>query len=477
MSLLRAGRTACGRIRGIGVAGAAAAVVLAGCLNNPGEDPKPGRLNFPIAMEQLDLGDDGMSDHLLVANANFDLGFNRGTLQSYDLDRLLDCAQDCRFSDGCVIVPPEVGSAAADGLVLDAAECDGLIREEVLIGSFASGLALTPARDRAYLPIRSDSDLTWVDIDSEGQISCGGEPGTRHECTDAFRSADDETAGRSLDLPREPVGLHVAPFANLLDDATGAPADAGPSIVMPHRNGAVSLFMEHPVQDRRVPVLVDVVEGLSSDVQNVRWRETSQLGWLPSSTQPSLGRVGVAADASDPLRSILFDAGRLAVTGVDVGGSNVADTRDVQFDPRGLQRAYVLSRSPQALFVANLDEPSNTLDIDRAIDVCIGPSRLELTTLDGQLVAFVSCFDSGLMYVLDVDRGELLGVVSGLSGPFVMEVDQARQRMYVAEFTSSVIRVLSLAPLVECLQGEVVDECAPATEAVLGIPRAEGGVR
>ncbi|MFW6031724.1 MAG: hypothetical protein ACOC9T_03965, partial [Myxococcota bacterium] len=181
---------------GIGAAATVAVVLLGGCLSNPGEDPRPGRLNFPIAMERLDRTGDGMSDQLLVANANFDLGYNRGTLQSYDIDRLLDCAQDCRFSEGCVIVPPEVGTGAADGLVIDAAECDGLTPEEVLIGSFASGLALTPDENRVYLPVRSDSNLTWVDIDSEGQFACGGEPGVRHECTDAFRRADDEAAGR-----------------------------------------------------------------------------------------------------------------------------------------------------------------------------------------------------------------------------------------------------------------------------------------
>src|SRR5512147_2884859 len=68
------------------IAGVAAAIVStsAGCFS-PGDGVTPPlqRLYFPVGLAL-----DASVEHLLVVNSDFDLQFNAGTLQSYDLVRL-----------------------------------------------------------------------------------------------------------------------------------------------------------------------------------------------------------------------------------------------------------------------------------------------------------------------------------------------------------------------------------------------------
>ncbi|MFW6066720.1 MAG: YncE family protein [Myxococcota bacterium] len=445
------------------------AATAVGCLDNPGSDPQPGRLSFPIGMDAADLDDDGRIDQLFVANANFDLRFNAGSVHGYDIDRLLECASDCSSRDGCVIVPDD--SMDAEDLVLTAHPCPGVLESEVLIGSFASALQLSPREDRLYVSVRSDSNLTFVDVSPDGALSCGGEAGTRHRCDDSFRLRDEAAApGRDLELPLDPVGLQVGVLADL-PSISASPDDD--FIVVAFRDGRAGLFVERAdEQGRRLPVLVDVIEGLPSGLQTVRWQSATQTAWLPSSSEPLVGRVGVgAADPEDPSDAFLFNAGSVGLSGIDTGSSDAGDTRDMAFDSADPSRAYLLSRSPEALLTVDLDSTGNLLAIDRATDLCLGPSRVEVPRIAGRSVAFVSCFDSDALYVIDPARGKLLGVATGGSGPFVMEVDSVRERLFLADFTSSVIRVLDLRPLTRCLRGEAADECAPRQVAILGIPR------
>lgn len=73
--------------------GVAAAAVAGACnLRNPGVTPPRGALSFPIALglsqPRRDARGEQSSRFLYVANSNFDLRYNAGTLQVYDLDAL-----------------------------------------------------------------------------------------------------------------------------------------------------------------------------------------------------------------------------------------------------------------------------------------------------------------------------------------------------------------------------------------------------
>jgi hypothetical protein len=432
------------------------AALAAGCLDNPGNEPPAGALYFPIAM-------DLHGDHVYVASANFDLRYNAGTMHSFNLDALAACAAECHIDDDCVVVPVEADTAAADRLVLDALPCQGLQRGEVLLGSFASDLQVAPGGERVYLSIRSESNLTHVHTDANGRLACGGEPGVRHRCDDAFRFADDDVASaRGVNLPLDPVGIHVGELDELI------PSAEGDFVLMAHRSGAASLFVE--VGGR--PALADVLGGLPLGLENLPWHGRTGLAWLPSSAEPRIGRVAVAADAADPLGSRLLDAGGLVVAGVDPGGTGTVDTRDVAFDPRpDVRRAYVMARRPPALLVLDLGEADEIVELREIIPLCPGPSRMKVATVVGRLVAFVTCFNSRNVYTVDLDRGMLLDVTSAGGGPFVLSVDEDRGLLLISDFTNSVLRVHTLEPLVDCLEGRPVSLCAPEPLAVLGIPR------
>jgi DNA-binding beta-propeller fold protein YncE len=436
---------------------AAACLLFGGCLDNPGIDPPVATLHFPIALTLH-------GDVAYVANSNFDLRYNAGSLHAYDMNALAPCAEDCRSDDGCVILPTQADPSDADDLVIRAEPCEGLLTGEVLMGSFTSGLAVSPSGQRVYLTSRSEADLTHIETDSAGRLACGGEPGTRHRCTEHYRESNRAIAReRNLVLPLDPVGLHVG---DLGDRVAGLEGDYA---VVGHRNNAVSLFMD--VDGR--PALVNVLTGVLPvpedepvNLENLLWHERTERAWTPSSTGGLMGRVGLVTDPDDPLQSFLFNAGAMPVTGA-------TDTRDVKFDPRpGVQRAYVLARQPAALMMLDLDA-HDTIESSRSIALCAGggPSRMELATIADRMIAFVSCFDSPRIFPIDVDRNMLLDTTTGGQGPFNMAVDEARGLLLVTDFINGTLRVQSLATLTDCLMGLPVAACAPTPLAEVGIPR------
>jgi DNA-binding beta-propeller fold protein YncE len=162
-----------------------------------------------------------------------------------------------------------------------------------------------------------------------------------------------------------------------------------------------------------------------------------------------------------------------------VGLSNDGiDARGVAFDSAG--NALVLTRVPGTLMVANGGLQSDgTLPVVDSIEVGVGPSRLRVATLQGHEFAFVSCFDSRDVYVVDLVAREVATVVRGMSGPFEFEVDVVRERLYVADFRTSVIRVVDLAPMLRCFSepGMLDRECAPELLGLVGRPTTlEGGL-
>ncbi|MBK6580959.1 MAG: hypothetical protein IPG17_33360 [Sandaracinaceae bacterium] len=102
-----------------------------------------------------------------------------------------------------------------------------------------------------------------------------------------------------------------------------------------------------------------------------------------------------------------------------------------------------------------------------------------MATLHGREFAFVSCFDSRDVYVVDLLTREVAAVMRGMSGPFEFEIDAVRERVYVADFRTSVIRVVDLAPMLACLDepGMIDRECAPELLGLVGRPTTlDGGL-
>ena len=442
------------------------AVLVAGCAGDATKNPPQGLIHFPVAATATP---ESPPAHLLVANSNFDLRYRAGSLQSYDL-ATLNAAIDAQCADlepdKCAIVPTELDPSEYEDGTATVIPTAGLLAGEVRIGSFADGMALSTDGSRAYLATRSDASLGFVEIDAAGALACGGDPGTVHRCTDDFREVDTTYAdAHDISLPSDPVDLYVGSL-----ESFGQPANSGDYIIMAHRNGATSLMIDRA--DEGAPQLIDAVSGLADELVTISVNPASGIAWIPSARTRTMSRVGVAIDERDT-DSFLFSARPLELRGLDTG----ADTRQVRFDPRpDVNRAYLASRSPEALLIVDTSDPEGSLPLIASVPVGNGTSRLELaeltTTSGPTMFAFVTCFNSRQVHVIDVDLGLPVTVVNAVSGAFELVIDADRARMYVVDFRTSVIRVYDLTPALDCHSMGVPEQCAPNLLGLLGRPSA-----
>ena len=217
------------------------------------------------------------SRFLYVANSDFDLQYNSGTLQSLDMEHIRTLVpRGCNSDADCSSVQycdlPADNSAPIDhsfwcvdrsgtnaGLpcgtlgersdserTIEPGRCsavdlihppDGgatLFTDAVEIGAFATDAIVrqwpesSQVSERLFIPVRGDASLNWADVSTDGKFDCG--QGTSVSCNDAHRIGRDASSNsRGLVLPPEPYAI----------DAT---ADAS-SIVLTHQTqGAVSLL-------------------------------------------------------------------------------------------------------------------------------------------------------------------------------------------------------------------------------------------
>jgi hypothetical protein len=250
--------------------------------------------------------------------------------------------------------------------------------------------------------------------------------------------------------------------------------ESGSALLVSHRVGAVSYLIDRGDG----LVLIDTLTGLLGEMVDLTLGPDGR-AWLASSVSPLIARVGLTLDgtATDmPEDGLVYNAGIAQVRGVT--GDGALDARAVGFDSAG--NTLVLTRSPGTLVIADGGiQPDGSLSVLRNVEVGVGPSRLRVATLRGREYAFVSCYDSRDIYVVDLVARELAAVVRGMSGPFEFEIDTTRERMYVADFRTSVLRVVDLLPMLTCAEepGVVGRECAPELMGIVGRPVSIQGVQ
>jgi hypothetical protein len=416
------------RLAAVGLAGSGLLSLAACDLDNGGQPPTPGALNFPVAVAVTP--DEGGRQFLLVASSNFDLRYNAGALHSFDLASMRTAI------DGCTDMPCTFEDLSS------------FVVSEVLVGSYTSGLALSPRGDRVYLSVRSEVDLTWIDIDpATGDLSCegGGQP---EVCAARRRTTEiASSCGRMPVLSGDPVGV----VAGRAEDVGGAPGLD--YVLMIHRNGRASLFVDRLVGGSPEPILTHTTDGLPLDIVNVSFEPSSQLAWTHTASivgtrqSRDIGFAGVAYDAMTPECSSVFSAGRLPLRGVDDG----LDTRDSTFSVDG-SRAFVLARRPEAILTIDLESQSlfpGEAAVDRVSHVGIAPSRLERVDVGARTVLAATCFDDRKVWFVDGDTGATAGAVPGFQGPYELAVDVAAELMWVVDFRDSVLRAIDTSPLAD----------------------------
>lgn len=246
-------------------------VFLSGCFG-PGEgvEVPQDQIYFPVGLAL-----DKDARHLFVVSSDFDLQYNGGAVQSYDVAKLFDALpQRCVTNADCEAgvdadgkkrpaaqmgtVCQAGGTCAADE-TLDSTPCPQGDRADadrllfpgrckpidpkdsqvatVKIGAFATDAILRQRPDvagnvglpqRLFVPVRGDSTLHWLDVGDEGELECG-QAGTG-TCNDQHRAGDDPQENvRDLKLNAEPFAI----------DAT---EDGTKIVVTNQTTGTASLF-------------------------------------------------------------------------------------------------------------------------------------------------------------------------------------------------------------------------------------------
>ncbi len=382
--------------------------------------------------------------------------------------------------DRCSVIPSDL-QVTDPGAALRLIPVDGLIPGEVEIGSFSDGLGLSTDGRRIYVPVRSDANLTFIDVNEEGQLSCGGPFGTRHTCTGPYRSGSAELVNPDfpITLPPDPVDIFVGDLASDFAPPNDPdnPDFRGDYILIAHREGKASLLFDQLVpggpEPQKRPRLAATVDGLAPEQVTIAYEPGAKRAWIPSAEVAAIIRLGIGIDG-DPTQSYLFDAGPLRVSGLDTGRSN----RDIRFDPRPDRNlAYIVARSPEALIVARSDVAGGDLNMVGQIATCRDPSRIQVEEVpvgEGTtLLAFVSCFLARSVQVIDLDNFQGITILTNISGAFEFVIDGPRLLMYTADFSTSVLRVADLRPLVACLGGgaDGPEECSPQLIGLVGLPQ------
>jgi hypothetical protein len=472
---------------------------LSGCFGaGEGLEVPEDEIYFPVGVSL-----DARGEHLFVVSSDFDLQYNGGAIQSYDLNKLTEriqrtCTSDadcaglgtercdagaglCLFGDGDFCFGDEL---APNQRVLYPARCKPidqkpLITSQVKIGAFATDIVRrerptnldgTPPGDpeRLFIPVRGDTTLHWIDVEN-GELRCG-QANNDGACDDQHRAGDDAAAenGRGLELQAEPFAID----ANAL----------GTTVVVSNQTtGTASLFVNDwgsAGPKLRFALASDRIPSRPVGVASVPlpWRETPKTfrldapdAFLLSFRNSAQVRVvSFAPDTgSSPPRDYLVDAGGV---GIDAN-SDGSDSRGLAVDPSARLVArgrcaeadeachaeadlvpldvYVANRKPASLLIGRTRPPLNYPYFFQSLPLTVGPSRVVVGRVrapsgEEETRVFVICFDSRRIFIYDPQRSRFEAEILTGRGPYAVAVDTARSLLYVGHFTDSFIGVFSL---------------------------------
>jgi hypothetical protein len=381
------------------------AALLGGCFD-PGEGvaPPAERVYFPVGLAL-----DTESRFLYVANSDFDLQYNAGTLQSFDLEELRarvprGCVadDDCSSEEFCDLDPtsenlglpsktcvPSEGEfagmpcgafgerPAADrllapgrcGYIDPVAVQDGgpaIAVDSVEIGAFARELIYRRnpnGEGRLFATVAGDATLHWIDT-VDGTLQCG-QANNDGACDDRHRAGDDPERENTRDLRLLPE-----PFA--LD----ASVDGRAILVSNQTSGAVSLFMND--WSDAGPVLEFAVGDLPSRPVGVAHVGTSLLTLVDPEYSPgflvtfrnsaNVVLVKVYDDArSDPARPFARAVGSSSISINSVG----TDSRGIVVDSSARTQAELACGTQFGVDAACLTDEACRAAVDPGFFDCL----------------------------------------------------------------------------------------------------------
>lgn len=381
-------------------------LAVCGCAEEfSGRPPLQGEFHYPIG-----LAVDSAANTLLVANSNFDLAYESGSLVAVDLEN------------------------------------HSFIDAWLAIGSFPGDMVLVDSPDgtvRGYLAVRGNDSLTWFSTgaaDGQFALFCNdaNDPES-HKCsgshlvTDGFIPAEEEGEDEDeVDVGSEPISLALIPGRQGIPDRLVSGSLS---------TGDVTLLEIGP---DGVPQIADQY-GTLQGLNHIGVEPIQGQIYVSNRFFSVLYRLAVEETQDGP---DLIYAGTVALPG-PLSTANYA--RGMAF---GAQGRYVLLtyRTPASVLVldtvdANGSFSQNTLAM---ISVGGGPSRMLVlpTGPGGKELAYVTCFDDDKVWVLDLDNLVVKDQIAVGAGPYDMAVRLSgnQPRAYVSNFLDNTVSVIDLDP-------------------------------
>jgi hypothetical protein len=404
--------------------------------------PPSDQLFFPTGMAAT-------STALFVASGNSELRYDSGTVDAFDLDKI---DQIAAAWNAARTIPDAID--ADHTCTQDTDHIETLVCDEAYflkagagarIGNFATDIAVQDmggGAARLIVPTRGDPSIAWVDWDGS-TLSCNASAETFALCDDAHRLTYVNTDPNLAYIPDEPFSAF---------------ADSGGqfAIVTHLTSGAVTLI-DSPRGGNAT--IADVATEVFSPDQLTGLRgATGVAGRRPDSTDDT---IYVGSRSEDRIQ--MFTVGRpvndaapflltgnwffLDSIGANAGSSN--DTRGIQFSADG-NRMFLINRNPPTLqiFDTSLGAtgfPQNQLA--GATDICREASTLGVMDSGDGDRAYVSCFQDGVVYVID-PRGlsHVEDIVQTGRGPYAVTGAPQRKKLFVTNFLEDTVAVIDTTP-------------------------------
>ncbi len=455
---------------GIAVVGAAVPACYSG--GGGGTDPPTTTFYFPVGLAVSSAG-----NALYAANSDFDLQWNGGTLQSYDLFLIRQNTGQLILANEGGPPPPSdisfltpwqpncqnpttlvdqngirIGLGEACAPPVDSTK---YVRDSAVIGAFATDLQLQTADGvvghRLFAPVRGDATLTWADVGADtatgnpfllncGQAANGGLcDATHHAGNDPNEPGDT----RAATMPGEPFGM--------------AQTEDGTAIAVTHQSETeTSLLLAADPPRSTDPsmqfVLDDVVNGGSGIAAIPHDKDASvppceSSGNAPGCVRPAFLETSHAAAELDLLRYYNDDGSSLhrpfltkeaAFTfTTNFGGT---DSRGIAIDPtpRTACKARV-SASSQAQLRACAELPARVFFANRS------PPSLVVGEIGAKSLNGDGTYDPDLL-TLNGNIPLPAGPSRVYVAPIVNQQHQYELRVFVVNFDSSTISVYDPDP-------------------------------
>ena len=460
-------------------------VVASGCYSSgDGPDPDDRSPYFPVGIALSPSG-----KYLFLANSNFDLRFNSGTLLAFDAERIRVAAFKCRQE--LLAWRGGAEKAAAQGKTIAAAPiCRDPVPDVdadhpgpnsaknfavagVRIGAFAAdltvvprlsgpGLDAIPATDgaRLLLPVRGDASITVVDFEESGSgvtLRCAPGALPNHfgdKCAPGWRLTGGDGAGsgsRGLTLEGEPFAIaSIGPFTQKFTQAEQLVT--GITAVIHQSTGDVSLFVNSLHDDHsnnptaKLAFTLTGLPGGATAIAPLLVAGDPTPRFLVTSR--SQNTVSVVQYTPDPTvdRAVLSLTGAVNLTpqfsGYDSRGIVVDPPNDGETRPT---RVFVTNRTPASIVVGKVDE-RGVLSFYENVALPIGPSRIVRAVIGGKTMLLAASFDARSLVLFDPDARRVTNVVLSHRGPYAMAIDSTNKLAFVANFTDSTVQVLDLDP-------------------------------